>query len=111
MARINNKKLTNKKSFTAIEIITLLILAVVVIFVILKIIPGLLGKSGTATSDLLSASEDPDGDGFANFQDKCICTPSQENEGCPINVPLKGIEAAQREQDAQKRLRETKRCS
>ena len=75
----------NKKSTISIDVMIYMAIGVVVFFVLLFIVPNLLGKSSDRTCGLLSSSKDYDGDGITNFFDKCPCdgtSGKEEYDGC-----------------------------
>ena len=93
----------NEKSTVTIDTMIWLAIGIVGLFVLAIIIPRLLGKSGAEASNLLSSTRDCDGDGIADFYDKCDCLPGDEkNEGCPINEDKTGQKAIEREEACHK---------
>lgn len=90
----------NKKSTVTIELVIIIALTLFIAFILAVIIPKLLGKSGGEASGFLDLSADYDEDGITNFEDKCDCKAGEEeNEGCPVNMQIKGIEASRREEE------------
>ena len=57
--------------------------------VLAYVVPNLLGKGSSQTSDFLSSTNDFDGDGIADFFDKCPCHEEDEEDGdgCDVDHP------------------------
>ena len=82
---------------------------IITVLVLIFMVPRLLGKSGAQASDLLSSTRDYDGDGVADFFDKCACVSGDEkNEGCPINEITKGQAAIDREKKCKEEIMKKK---
>ncbi|MFC2016633.1 hypothetical protein ACFLUF_02845 [Chloroflexota bacterium] len=72
----------NKKG-VEIRFMILLVLGVFVFLVLVIMMPRLLKEGSDETVDLLDQTNDYDGDGIADFYDKCDCDEgSEENDGC-----------------------------
>ena len=73
----------NKKSAAAIDDMVFFGIGVLVVFLIVAIIPPLLGKGSAQASELLTASRDFDGDGVMDYYDKCPCDAGEDiYDGC-----------------------------
>lgn len=96
-------KTINKKSMSMGEAIVGLVFVAIILLVLIKIVPPLLGKSSAETSNLIDLSKDYDGDGVADYYDKCDCVPGDEkNEGCPTGMETKGAVVNEREEACRK---------
>ncbi len=95
----------NKKSTAMVDFLIYLALGLFIVFVLAVLVPRLIGKSGTEASSLLSATKDYDGDGIADFYDKCACEYGEErNDGCPVGMETKGETAIIREKECKKKI-------
>ena len=96
----------NEKSTVTIDTMIWLAIGIVGLFVLSIIITRQLSNSGTKASDFLSSAGDYDGDGIADFYDKCDCLSGDEkSEGCPINKVKTGQAAIEREEKCHNKIK------
>ena len=94
----------SKKSLVMMDAIVYGAITVVTILVLVFVIPPLIGKGGAAQAGILSKTNDCDGDGTADYFDKCMCLYGlQNNDGCPPGVEVTGSSATEREKKCQEK--------
>lgn len=77
----------NKKSEIMIEQLIVFAIVVIVFVVVIGIYLNQFSKGGKETSDLVASTGHFDGDGIANYFDKCPCKDgNDDNEGCPKEI-------------------------
>ena len=82
-------KMKNKKSLVTVQVLIFLLIGVFVFLFLSYVVPNLLGKGSSQTSDFLGSTNDFDGDGIADFFDKCPCHEEDEEDGdgCDVDHP------------------------
>ena len=98
----------SKKSTATIDFIIFLAIGLFTVLVLAIIVPRLFGGTSTQASELLSSTRDYDGDGVADFFDKCACEQGDDrNDGCPSGKEVKGTAAKKQEEECRKKIRES----
>lgn len=97
-------KMKYKKSLSVEGAVAGFILVGVIVFVLIVIVPPLIGRGGAGAGDLLSKTKNCDGDEVSDYFDKCMCLSGpQSNDGCPTGEPTTGPAAEAREKECQKK--------
>ena len=75
----------NKKGMSgALGFAIAILIAVIIVFIMLKITGDKLSESGEQSQQLIAGSQDHDSDGLLNVYDRCPCHFGEKvDEGCP----------------------------
>lgn len=93
---------------SAIETIGIVVLVLLVVWISAIIVPKLLGKSAAQASEFLSSSRDYDGDGTADFFDKCACEQGDDrNDGCPAGQETKTEEFKKKQEVCREQIKKS----
>ena len=76
-----------------IQVLIFFVIGAFLFLILAYMYPNLLGKGGKEISNFLASSGDYDGDGIANYFDKCACkSGNKDNDGCPKGFDIEKLE-------------------